>query len=114
MRCAEVVETLPAVSTALAVTDAVPSGCVAEFQVTAYGGLVTVPTTTPSTRRSTWSTPEASDADAASCVGPAAVVSPPGDVSATVGDVWSVSATEKSSLVRKPTARSDGPTLIAV
>src|SRR5207248_4634919 len=51
------VATLPAVSTARAVTVAVPSDTVVESQFTTYGALLAVPTVWPLTRKSTCATP---------------------------------------------------------
>src|SRR3954447_10914799 len=87
-----VVDSLPAVSTACAVTVCGPSFSLADDQPKLYGALVSVPTTWPSTRKSTWSMPDASLALATSPTVPFTVVSPPGDTRATAGGVWSVSA----------------------
>src|SRR3954454_18886131 len=65
-----VVATLPAVSTARTWTVAVPSATWVESQESVYGAALTVPTTLPLTRKSTWSTPESSLAEATRLVAP--------------------------------------------
>src|SRR5690349_14977442 len=87
-----VVASLPAVSTAWALTVWSPSATAVESQLTLYGAEVAVPTTLPSTRRSTWSMPDTSLADATRPTAPLTDVSPPGETRLTVGGVWSVSA----------------------
>src|SRR5436305_5551476 len=85
-----VVVLFPAVSTARAATVWLPSGTDVESQLNEYGVVVAVPTTLPSTKKSTWSTATLSLAVADSVTVPAAVEPALGAVSDTIGDVGSI------------------------
>ena len=77
------------VSTARAVIAFAPSETEVEFQLMLYGAVVSVPTTTPLTRKSTWSTATLSVALADNVTLPPNVAPFTGPVSVTLGGVVS-------------------------
>src|SRR5215208_5368899 len=84
------VAALVEMSTARAVIECEPSATLVEFQSKLYGALESEPTTVPSTRKSTWSTPASSVAAALSLAVPLTVEPSLGEVTDTDGGAVSI------------------------